>query len=65
MRSANPNCMLTIDEVARIVGVTRARVWQCEQSALQKIRAALLSDPHLREELEANGFALAAPAEGD
>lgn len=65
MRGAKPNCLLTLDEVARITGVTRARVWQCEQSALRKIRAGLLSDPEIREELEANGFALAAPAEGD
>ena len=39
---------MTLEEVSRIVGVTRERVRQIQNKALAKLRAALEKEPLLR-----------------
>ena len=65
MRGPNSECLLTMREVAKRLGISPSAVNQTERRALRKLRHGLLSDPQIREELEANGFAVAASAEGD
>lgn len=41
--------LCTQRDVAELFGITQGRVYQIEQSALRKIRQAILADPRLRD----------------
>lgn len=56
--------LITQRDVAKRLGVSRARAFQLEQSALRKIRKAILADPALRRiAIEVCGDAAIAEAE--
>jgi len=40
---------LTLKETAAALGISYVRVWQVERRAIEKLRAAILADPELRE----------------
>jgi DNA-directed RNA polymerase specialized sigma subunit len=57
LRDRSLHCHLSQAEVARLLHVSRGRVSQIEREALDKIRAALLDCPEVREWLREKGVA--------
>lgn len=44
----------TLRQVAAVLGADKKSIWKSEQSAIRKLRAGLLADPHIRERLAMN-----------
>lgn len=65
MRGPRAAATMTQQQIADLMGLSKTRVYQIEKQAMKKLRRGLLEDPLIREALESNGFAVAAPEEGD
>lgn len=56
MAGALATAYMSHSEIAEVLGITRARVWQIEQRVMQKLRDALLRDDEICEWLDAKGI---------
>lgn len=51
-RGSKVGTCCTLEEAAKVLGITKSRAGQLEAAAIKKLRAALMRDPDIRELLK-------------